>query len=119
MGERPPTENTSLYVGRVQNDQVVFDTTPFYAGTDTPPPAVEVDQVVDSAGNPTKEPFTVGTDPPSDTRYRVLASRGRGGETYVAALSLADVDASVSRLIWVEVIITGLVLGLLNSSCGG
>jgi two-component system OmpR family sensor kinase len=98
----------------VANNQVVFNTTPFYAGADTPPPAVEVDQVVDSAGNPTKEPFTVGTDPPSDTRYRVLASRGRGGQTYVAALSLADVDASVSRLIWVEVIITGLVLGLLG-----
>jgi two-component system OmpR family sensor kinase len=113
-GEHPGNENTSLYVGVVANNQVVFNTTPFYAGADTPPPAVEVDQVVDSAGNPTKEPFTVGTDPPSDTRYRVLASRGRGGQTYVAALSLADVDASVSRLIWVEVIITGLVLGLLG-----
>jgi two-component system OmpR family sensor kinase len=112
--ERPGTQNTSLYVGNVEDGLVVFDTTPFYAGTDAPSPAVPVDQAVDSAGNPAAEPFTVGTDPPSDTRYRVLASRGRDGETYVTALSLADVDASVSRLIWVEVIITGLVLGLLG-----
>ena len=109
------TQNTSLYVGAVverrgglRHDAVLCRQPTRRS------PAVDADQVVDSAGNPATEPFTVGTDPPSDTRYRVLASRGRVGETYVAALSLADVDASVSRLIWVEVIITGLVLGLLG-----
>ena len=101
-------------MGVVSNGAVVFDTAPFYAGADAPEPAVDPAQAIESAGSRVSEPFTVGTDPPSDTRYRVLASRDRDGKTYVTALSLVDVDASVSRLIWVELLITGLVLGLLG-----
>jgi len=110
----PGIENTSLYVGYVQGDHVVFTTTPFYAAANAPFPAIDARQAVESGANPPNAPFTVGTEPHSDTRYRVLASHDREGQTVVTALSLADVDASVSRLIWVEVIITGLVLGLLG-----
>jgi two-component system OmpR family sensor kinase len=109
--ERPVGNQTSLYVGTVEGGSVDFGAPPFYADPNAPAPAVDVGRAIEGAR--TGEPFTVGTDPPSDTRYRVLATSG-GGITRVAALSLADVDASVSRLIWVEVIITGLVLGILG-----
>ena len=49
--------------------------------------------------------------PVSSARHPRAVADGR----IVAALSLADVDASVSRLIWVEVIVTGLVLGILGA----
>ncbi len=57
-------------------------------------------------------PFTVGSED-SDLRYRVSVSdAGRFG-TAVVAIPLADVDASVDRLIRVEIIVTASVLGLL------
>jgi two-component system OmpR family sensor kinase len=105
----------SLYLGVVDGDSVSTLATPSFTKSDAPVPDIPVSKAVDSSGNPASEPFTVGTDPPSDTRYRVVAFSGdHNGYTFVAALSLADVDASVSRLIWVEVIITGLVLGILG-----
>jgi two-component system OmpR family sensor kinase len=110
-GEHPLGNPSALYVGSIQDGTVVFDTAPFYADANAPLPAVDVGEAMKSAN--TGEPFTVGTSPASDTRYRVLATSS-GGMTRVSALSLADVDASVSRLIWVEVIITGLVLGILG-----
>jgi two-component system OmpR family sensor kinase len=44
-------------------------------------------------------------------RYRVLASRdGRGGETTVVATPLDDVDATLRRLLLVELLVTAVVL---------
>jgi two-component system OmpR family sensor kinase len=103
----------SVYVGLVQGDKVTTWAKPAFGDSNAPVPAINVDDVYDSHGKPVSEPFTVGTDPPSDTRYRVMAFQADHGYTFVAALSLADVDASVSRLIWVEVLVTGLVLGIL------
>jgi two-component system OmpR family sensor kinase len=113
-GVRPGGSLNTLYLGVVQDGTVQTIATPAFADPDAPVPAIDADQAVDSAGHPKSDPFTVGTDPPSDTRYRAVAFRGEHGATFVAALSLADVDASVSRLIWVEVLVTGLVLGILG-----
>jgi two-component system OmpR family sensor kinase len=109
-GTQAPLGGTALYTGTVTDGAVTFDGAPFYADADEPVPAVDADQAVEAAN--TGEPFTVGSNPPSDTRYRVLAV-SNGQTTRFAALSLADVDASVSRLKWVELIITALVLGIL------
>src|SRR5262245_50720942 len=92
----------TYYFGRVVDGQVQIDAAPSFAAADAPTPAVDVDQLVASAR--TGQPFTVGTDPPSDSRYRVLGIRSPRGAAF-AALPLADVDASVSRLKWVELII--------------
>jgi two-component system OmpR family sensor kinase len=44
-------------------------------------------------------------------RYRVLASRdGRGGETTVVATPLDDVDATLRRLLLIELLVTAVVL---------
>jgi two-component system, OmpR family, sensor kinase len=110
-GNQAPLGGTALYVGTVEGGTVTFDQAPFYADADAPVPAINADRAVEAAN--TGEPFTVGSNPPSNTRYRVLAT-SNGQTTRVAALSLADVDASVSRLKWVELIITGLVLGILG-----
>jgi len=105
---------STVYIGYVDGDQVQPLAKPAFTPDDAPVPDIDPAQAVESASSPTKQPFTVGTDPPSDTRYRVVAFGGEhGGPTFVAALSLADVDASVGRLIWVEVIVTSVVLGLL------
>jgi two-component system, OmpR family, sensor kinase len=101
----------TYYFGRLVGGQVQFDAAPSFAADNAPGPAVDAAQVVESTR--TGEPFTVGTDPPSDARYRVLGIRSPRGVTF-AALPLADVDASVSRLKWVELIVTGLVLGILG-----
>jgi two-component system OmpR family sensor kinase len=103
----------SVYLGYVNGDKITTLARPAFEDANAPVPAITVDDVYDSHGQPVTEPFTVGTDPPSDTRYRVMAFPGDRGYTFVAALSLADVDASVSRLKWVEVLVTGLVLGIL------
>jgi two-component system OmpR family sensor kinase len=111
-GGEPAAFETALYVGTVEDGVVSFEASPFYTNGAAPHPAVTADQAIRSAS--TGQPFTVGSAPPSDTRYRVLASPSGPTTTRFAALSLADVDASVSRLIWVEVIVTGTVLGLLG-----
>jgi two-component system OmpR family sensor kinase len=103
----------TLYVGIVAGDTIRTQAMPAFEVADAPVPDISADQARASADNG-GQPFTVGTNPPSDTRYRAVAYNSRDGDqTIVTALSLADVDASVSRLIWVEVIITGLVLGIL------
>ncbi len=112
--ERPSGSLNSLYLGYVDGDTVRTIAAPAFEDSNAPQPAINVDDVYDSNGNPVTQPFTVGTNPSSDTRYRVMAFQGnRGNTTFVAALSLADVDASVSRLIWVEVLVTALVLSIL------
>jgi two-component system OmpR family sensor kinase len=104
----------SMYIGVIQGDTVETLATPAFYDSDAPVPAITVDQALDDQGHPVSEPFTVGTNPPSDTHYRVMVFQSDRGPTFVAALSLADVEASVSRLILVEVVITGLVLGILG-----
>jgi two-component system OmpR family sensor kinase len=112
--EDHPGYLNSVYLGVVEGNTIRTVAAPAFEGSNAPVPAISVEDVYDSHGNPVTEPFTVGTNPPSDTRYRVMAFEGEHGTyTFVAALSLADVDASVSRLIWVEVLVTGLVLGIL------
>ena len=94
-GLRPGGNLNTLYIGIVEGDTVRTVATPAFADSGAPVPAIDVSRAFDSNGRPAKEPFTVGTDPPSDTRYRVVAFQGdHGGATFVAALSLADVDAS-------------------------
>src|SRR5581483_9120820 len=115
VGPRPGGNLNTLYVGVVNGDHVETITTPAFVDSGAPVPAIDASQALDEAGNPVRRPFTVGTSPPSSTRYRVLAFRDeRTGTTFVGALSLADIDASVNRLVWLEVVATALIVGILG-----
>lgn len=105
----------SLYVAAVEADgTVTVLATPNVRGTDEPLPAIPGDRVLASSSEQHPQPFTVGTDPSSDTRYRVLVNSGRANEgAIVVGLPLTDVDAAVGRLVRVEVTTTALIVGIL------
>jgi two-component system OmpR family sensor kinase len=119
-GQGTPSLN-ALFVGVVDDDGSIRTiATPSLAGDDVPVPSIPASALT-STRDGRQRAFTVGTSPPSDTRYRVLLTtagrpdaHGDGGATIVVALSLADVDAAVSRLTTVEVLATLLVLGILG-----
>jgi two-component system OmpR family sensor kinase len=74
------------------------------AGTAAPSPPVLPSEL--HAGGP----FTADAAD-GNGRYRVLASRGgRGGETTVVATPLDDVDATLRRLLLIELLVTAVVL---------
>jgi two-component system OmpR family sensor kinase len=106
---------TTLYVASVYPDGTVdFVETPTVGASDDLP-AISGDKALESAQEADPKPFTVGTDPASGARYRVLAVRSRAGSgTIVIALPLHDVDAAVSRLIRVEISVTLLIVAVLG-----
>jgi two-component system OmpR family sensor kinase len=108
----------ALFVGVVEADGTIRTiATPSLAGESVPVPSIPAGAVA-SLQESGQRSLTVGTEPASDTRYRVLLTsdaRPGGGATLVVALSLADVDAAVSRLTAVEVLATLLVLAILGT----
>ena len=118
-GDQPGASNlNALYIGLVEVDGTVRTlATPNLAGEGAPVPSIPASQLIGATQQTRPRSFTVGTEPASDTRYRVLVTRDPrqgGGATLVIALSLADVDAAVSRLTTVEVLATLLVLAILG-----
>ena len=118
-GPSPFTNLNSLYVAEVQDDgSITTLQVPYSTGTEVLIPKVSAERAlaaVNEAG--THHAFTVGTEPSSDTRYRVLAVTGDAGGLHanlLVALPLTDVDASVSRLVGLEALATVLILGLLG-----
>ena len=103
---------SSLYVGLVAEDGTVTTLSrPNLTGEEQPLPTLEHEKLGERAD--TRRPFTVGSTG-SDLRYRALASTDdRRDGTLVLALPLGDVDNAVGRLITVEVVATGSILGVL------
>jgi two-component system OmpR family sensor kinase len=113
-GHGPDMAPSSAYVGFV-DDVGVLQTvvTPNLTGNELPPPDLP-DDLIDPAGMGPSKPLTVGTDPPSGTRYRVVVEReAPDGALRVVALPLDDVDSLMSRLITVELLASALILILL------
>jgi two-component system OmpR family sensor kinase len=100
---------TSLYVAQVENGSIRVVTEPNVNGN-AGIPAVTVDQAVRASR--TGHEFTVGSRSGSG-RYRVLATEAPGGVN-VVALSLQDVDSTMSRLTWVLIAAVGVVIGILG-----
>jgi two-component system OmpR family sensor kinase len=66
-----------------------------------------------SPGATNSDTFSTGSTGGSSIRYRVIATPLSSGGTLIVAQSLGDVDATLRKLVLVEVIVTGLVLAAL------
>lgn len=61
----------------------------------------------------TDEPFTVASVEDSSYRFRVLATRTVGGGTLIVAIPLADAQETLQRLLWIEVVVAALLMGVI------
>ncbi|MGH9187561.1 MAG: sensor histidine kinase [Acidimicrobiales bacterium] len=107
---------SQLFLGLIQSDgQIATAIPPNLTDEDPPLPSVSAEQALDAAQDPRPEPFTVESDSGSDKRFRVLVAHPPGPPTTVLlGLPLTDVDASISRLIRVEVLATALIAAALG-----
>ena len=80
-------------------------------GEELPPPGVDVDQAAEGAAS--GEPFTATATSDDDLRYRVRADTLPDGSFWITAIPLTDVDDTMTRLITLEVVATGIILLLL------
>jgi two-component system OmpR family sensor kinase len=105
-----PVGPTPVYVLQLRNGQLSVLLQPNVNGGGNGEPAPSVTQVLDSAR--TGDAFTVSSTTGSG-RYRALAVRVPGAVN-VVALSLHDVDATMSRLRWVLFAGIVIVIGILG-----
>jgi two-component system OmpR family sensor kinase len=81
-----------------------------------PAPRIDGQEAVERAvpaGRPL-EPYTVGAEDGSSLRYRVAVQETAGGELAMVGIPMREADATLSRLIWVEVAATAAVLVVLG-----
>lgn len=114
----PPEEDleggydfTTVYVGEFYGDDLVTEMVPRVGNGDTPVPLLDAATAADLADDDTIA--TVDSSTPG-VRYRVAARvEGRSGATIVFGLPLEGVDATVERLVLVELVAIGGVLVVL------
>jgi len=83
------------------------------AGDALPTPDVDVARAEE--GLASGKPFTAGAEG-SDVRYRVRArSADDDGAILITAVPLTDVDATVRRLVLVEVVVTAIIVAVLGA----
>jgi two-component system OmpR family sensor kinase len=81
-----------------------------------PAPAIDGQKAIERAvpaGRPLA-PYTVGSEGGSGLRYRVAVQRTTDGNYAMVGIPLSEADATLSRLIWVEVAATAAVLLVLG-----
>ncbi|MGZ4786617.1 MAG: ATP-binding protein [Acidimicrobiales bacterium] len=81
-----------------------------------PAPKIDASVAISRAvgvGQPLK-PYTVGAEDGSGLRYRLAAQQTATGSYAVVAIPMREADATLSRLIWVEVAATAAVLVVLG-----
>jgi two-component system OmpR family sensor kinase len=109
--DRPYT-NLNYYKGIVATDgSVTTAQTPSGANATVALPRISPDAALAALAD--RKPFTVDSNGSSGTRYRVLAV-GNPNDRVLVALPLNDVDATVSRLVNLEVLATVLILAILG-----
>lgn len=109
-GAGPTPRLSQLYVGRIGGDgQLVTVLLPDLEGDTAPTPALDA---ADVAALQAGAIVTVPSD--GGTRYRVIGRPVRGGAFGVVGLSLEDLDATVRRLVVVEVIAVTSILAVLG-----
>lgn len=114
QGPREDNPPSAAYIGVIDDDGTLRTlVSPNITGDPLPAPDLP-DDLVEPEGNGHTGPITVGTDPASDTRYRVIVDRDRPtGTVVVVALPLDDVDALMARLVTVELLASAVILILL------
>jgi two-component system OmpR family sensor kinase len=117
--DRPPPPGFSTDFVQLRNaNGTVVCTRPLRGFSNeviSPPRLPAQISVAPSDGGTAPEPARYFTVPAQDGggRYRVRASREHDGSILVTARSLADVDATLSRLLWIELLVTAAVLAAL------
>ncbi len=112
----PPTgyeRRSDVYEGRLGADGEMTTLFPsnLSGGEELPPPGVDVDQAADGVAS--GEPFTATATSDDDLRYRVRTDALPDGSFWITAIPLTDVDDTMTRLITLEVVATGIILLLL------
>ena len=114
LGNPPPDDElrgtSNLWAGVIVNGELRTLVEPGLTDTQAPPD-LDVARVEAQAGQP---PFTVGSVG-ADTRFRVrVQAQGPLGRTVVYALPLDDVDATLRRLLVVELGGSAIILAVLG-----
>jgi two-component system OmpR family sensor kinase len=115
-GRPLPGTGPGDYVELRSSDGAVVCSRSFSKGGPAPsPPQLPGDLTVPPAGygRDSSTFFTVSSGDAG--RYRVLASSEPGGSQLLVATPLDDVDATLSRLLWVELLVTAGVLAALTA----
>lgn len=73
----------------------------FQGGDEVYTPALPTDLTA----SPPRRPFTVGSTQDNSYEYRVLTTPLNGGGVLIVAIPLADTQATLGRLFWIEVIV--------------
>ena len=112
----PPSgyeRRSDVYEGRLDDtgEQTTLFPSNLSGGEALPPPDVDVAQA--SEGAESKQPFTAGATGDDDLRYRVRSNALPDGSFWITAIPLTDVDDTMTRLITLEAVATGIVLLLL------
>ena len=103
----------ALYVARVDGNSLTVLVKPNVSPHEPGLPKIGPRRAIAAANAAHPANFTVSATHGS-SGYRVRAVRAPDGATVVLALSLRDVDASVRRLVLVEIIATVSVIGILG-----
>lgn len=110
--DEPFTSLNSMYVGLVGADGTVMTLrAPSGAASNVALPKFSQARALAALAD--HKPFTTGADGSSGTRYRAQAV-GNSNERFIVALPLTDVDASVARLVNLEMVATALILACLG-----
>jgi two-component system, OmpR family, sensor kinase len=119
QGDRgPPGGSSADFVQVRRADGAVICTRPLgggFSNTFLSPPRLPASITLPPGGGGPSEPtryFTVSAED-GGSRYRVRTSRDHDGQILVTARSLADMDATLSRLLMIELLVTGAVLAAL------
>lgn len=111
MDSSDPGAYSAVYVGTLTDGELVTRVSPQRGTSPAAVPKVSVRDAERLAGTGAIETFDSSA---AGTRYRVTARVGRNGGIVVVGVPLDGVDSTVSRLVRVEALATGIVLAALG-----
>ncbi|MGH9247146.1 MAG: sensor histidine kinase [Acidimicrobiales bacterium] len=104
---------SSLYMGVLDDGTVRTELLSNLTGENLPPPDVSAEDAFEALEED-EGPFTTDTESDAELRYRVLVVSDRfQDEIHVLGLPLNEVDATMVRLIRVEIVATAVIVAIL------
>jgi len=106
---------TEFFLVQLASDGTVLNDVPPTLRDGDPAASIDLDKAVSRAttAGQTVRPYTVGSVGGSSLRYRVAVQQRSDGGYVVVGIPMREADATLSRLIWVEVAATAAVLVVL------